>query len=174
MLRFKEWLKGERGMSEAAVAIIYLPLLVALIFLLVETGFNMRTRTMTDTILQDTARSAALDGGANNARATGLTSKYTSVKTVGGGWAKVGTERLVAACKDGSVRSTSCSITISCSPAVAKFAGDKVSCWLTTPITYKTLSPMSTNPLFSFGMAGLFTTPISNKIESRAAIGSQG
>lgn len=164
--KLQKWLKREEGISEATTAIFVLPLIVALIFLVVEAGFNIRTRVMIDNIVQDTTRSAALEGGWNNPRATSLPAGKT--------WASVGTERLQEACRTGTIRSkTACgSLSIVCiTPAVANFAGDAVTCRLGRSITYATLSPLSTNPLFSYGFQGVFTTPITSSVTSSASIG---
>lgn len=169
LMSLRKWLRGEGGVSEAATAIFVLPIIGTMIFLLVDVGFNIRTRTVIDSIVQDTARSAGLDGGALNARGTQLdTAVYTA------GWSTVGTKRLVAACNAGQIRSTAACSTLkmTCTPARALNVGDLVTCKLTTGITYKTLSPLSTNPAFSLGMSGLFTTPIKVSVSSVASIGS--
>lgn len=170
-LKVRGWLKRESGVSEAATAIWVLPIIAALIFLLVEAGFNMRTRTALDNIVQDTVRSAALEGGYNNPRSSSLSSAYSA-----GGWAQLGTERLRASCADGNIRTTmSCgSLSVACDKAVVNNTGDSITCWLNPPVTYKTVSTLSTNPAFSFGMAGLFDTPISVSITSKSAIGRLG
>lgn len=176
--KIRHLLRREDGMSEAATAIFVLPIIVGLLFLLVETGFNIRTRSSVDALLQDTVRSAALDGGYNNVRATTLPSTYTRMANPASGWAAVGTERLHAACANGTIRSVggNCrSVRVQCTPAVAPTPGVEVRCWLTgNGISYQTVSPLSTNPLFSFGFAGLFTTPIDPTFVARAAIGQNG
>lgn len=176
MKRLRSWFIREEGVSEAATAIFVLPIIVALIFLLVETGFNIRTRTIIDNDLEDTVQSVAHDGGYDNPRSTTLPTSYTSGVGSQTGWALLGTERLQADCKDGLIRSVNAcnTLTVTCTPAVAATAGATVSCSLGTPITYKTLSPLSTNPLFSFGFGPLFTTPISDSISSVAALGASG
>lgn len=166
LLKIRKWFIKEDGVSEAATAIFVLPLIAALVFLIVETGFNIRTRTMVDSIVQDTTRSAALEGGWNNPRATSLPTGKT--------WVSVGTSRLQSACTQGVIRSkSSCSsLAIVCTtPAVSSYAGDLVTCGLSSPITYATVSPLSTNPLFSYGMQGVFTTPITSQVSSVAAVG---
>jgi Flp pilus assembly protein TadG len=170
MSRIRAWLRREEGVSEAATAIFILPLIAALIFLIVDTGFDIRTRTVIDGIVQDTTRSVALDGGYKNARSTSLDPSYSQ------GWQTIGTNRLIQACQSGSIQTAqNClSLSVVCTPQIAANVGDNVSCSLGTPITYKTLSPMSTNPLFSFGMSGLFTTPINSTSTSVAAVGSNG
>lgn len=176
MMKLRAWLYREDGMSEATTAIFVLPILAALIFLLIETGFNIRTRTMTDNILQDTTRSAALDGGYNNPRSTLLPSTYTNMTGTNSGWAAVGTERLQSACKSGLIRSQAAcgSLKIVCNTAIANFAGDTITCSLATPLTYKIVSPLSTSALFSFGFGPMFTTPISASISAASAIGRNG
>ncbi len=176
MKRLRSWLIREEGVSEAATAIFVLPIIVALIFLLVETGFNIRTRTIIDNTLQDTTRSVAHDGGYNNPRSTTLPASYTAGVGSQTGWAKVGSMRLQADCTAGLIRSVNAcnTLTVTCTPAIAATAGSTVSCSLGSPITYKTLSPLSTNPLFSFGFGPLFTTPISETITSVAALGASG
>lgn len=172
MRTLRRWLKREDGVSEAATTIFVMPIIMALIFLLVETGFNIRTRTVLDSIVQDTVRSVSLDGGYNNPRASALSTSYTNLGGTNSGWAKVGTERLQQACDDDAVRISNCaSITIICSPRIAANVGQEVSCSLSTGAKYKTLSPLSTNPLFSFGFGPLFETPISLTIKSRSALG---
>jgi hypothetical protein len=167
MSRLRAWLFREEGVSEAATAIFVLPLIAALVFLVIEAGFNVRTRIVIDSTLQDTVRSVSLDGGDNSPRTTSLTGQT---------WSQVGTQRLQAACTSGAIRATnSClSLGVTCSPAAANAAGDNVFCFLTTPITYKTLSPLSTNALFSFGFSGLFTTPIQSRVDSVASVGVNG
>lgn len=166
MIRIRKWFIREGGVSEAATAIFVLPLIAALVFLIVETGFNIRTRTMIDSIIQDTTRSVALEGGWNNARATSLPTGKT--------WISVGTSRLQSACASGVIRTDQAcnTLTVVCNPQVASFAGDIVTCALGTAITYKTVSPLSTNPLFSYGMQGVFTTPITSSVSSVAAVGT--
>jgi Flp pilus assembly protein TadG len=172
MNMLRKWLKREGGVSEAATTIFVLPIIMGLIFLLVETGFNVRTRTVMDSIVQDTVRSVSLDGGYNNPRASSLSSSYTNLSGTNSGWAKVGTERLQQACSDNAIRVSNCaSITVRCSPRIAANVGDEVSCWLSTGAQYKTLSPLSTNPLFSFGFGPLFETPITLTVKSRSALG---
>jgi Flp pilus assembly protein TadG len=177
-MKIRDFARREEGLSEAATAIFVLPIIVGLLFLLVETGFNIRTRSSIDALLQDTVRSAALDGGYNNVRATTLPQTYTRMANPNSGWSAVGTERLRAACNNGTIRSVggNCNnVRVTCTPAVAPTPGVEVSCSLSgNGISYLTVSPLSTNPLFSFGFAGLFTTPIDPTFVARAAIGQNG
>lgn len=176
MMKLRMWLRREDGLSEATTAIFILPILAALIFLLIETGFNINTRTTMDNIVQDTARSAALDGGYNNPRSTLLPSAYTNMAGSNSGWAAVGTQRLQAACNSGMIRSqNSCSsLKIVCNTAIAAFAGDTITCALASPLQYKVVSPLSTSPVFSFGFGPMFTKPISVSVSAASAIGRNG
>ena len=47
-------IKDEKGLSEAATAIIVLPIILGALFVMLDVGFYMRTRSMLDTIVQDT------------------------------------------------------------------------------------------------------------------------
>jgi hypothetical protein len=58
------WRNRESGVSEVFSTIFVLPLVIALIFVLVEVGINMRYRMSVDMIVHDTVRAVASDGTA--------------------------------------------------------------------------------------------------------------
>lgn len=157
----------ERGVAEAWTAIIVLPILVAALFLLVEAGLNMRTRATLDHIVQDTVRSVALDGGNFNPR----------TNVIGTSWSAKGLATLKNACSNGSMRcktvpTMTCTDATPGTPDVAEMVGETVRC--TATVEYKPVSMMSSNPLWSFGMSGLFTQPLTVTVESIAATGVNG
>jgi Flp pilus assembly protein TadG len=159
--KIRNWLFNERGVSEAVMAIIILPIITSMLFVLVEAGFNMRSRAVMDSVVQDVVRGISLDGGVNNPR----------TNTLGHDWQTEGLNRLKAACTTGSIRCKTVP-TIVCSPTVAANVGDAVTC--SAQVTYKVISPLSVNPLFSLGFQGVFTSPLKVTITSVAATGSNG
>jgi Flp pilus assembly protein TadG len=173
------WRRKESGLAEAATVIFVLPIIFALLFLTLEVGLYMSTRTQLDNIVQDTTRSAATDGGYANSRATSL-----NLTAYPNGWATVGTLRLRKACTDLNVRSkNACStLAVVCEDASGNqtaaralpFAGDTIRCRLGAPFAYRVASPLSTTPVFSFGMSKLFTSTITVTAESRTALGRNG
>jgi hypothetical protein len=159
--KIRNWLFNERGVSEAATAIFILPIITSMLFVLVEAGFNMRSRAVEDSIVQDIVRGISLDGGVSNPR----------TNTLGHDWQTEGLNRLKAACTSGAIRCNG-TPTIACNPGVAANVGDPVSC--TAQINYKVISPLSVNPLFSLGFQGVFTSPMKTTITSVSATGTNG
>lgn len=169
MKSIRKWLASENGVSEAATVIFVLPVIVALVFVMLEAGFNMRSRTIVDNITQDIVRNVALDGGDMNPR--------TNVQ--GKSWSQIGLERLNSACSQNVLRCSG-TPTFSCTPAVAANIGDVVSC--TATVSYATVSPLSTSTgkfdpiglVMSLGFAPMFTAPISSTAQAVAATGLNG
>ena len=177
MKKLRSWLRRDDGLSEAASFIFVFPIMAALIFLLLEVGVNVQTRTAVDNIVQDTTRSAALDGGYNNPHSSLLPAAYTALPGTNSGWARVGSDRLIAACNSHQIRSTvpCANLRITCNTAIAVHAGDTITCAVAGGgFRYQTVSGLSTNPVFGFGLQGLFTTPIDSSASAAAAIGQFG
>jgi hypothetical protein len=164
MNTIRRWLKGEGGLSEAATAIFVLPFIVTTVFLLVETGFNMRSRTVLDYIVTDTVRGVALDGGNLNPR----------TNSIGMAWSAKGLIAMRDACTTGAMRcaSTPSVSDLTCTPQQVLAMTEMVSC--SGRITYKIVSPLSSSPIWTWGMNGLFTAPISVKISSLPATSLNG
>lgn len=162
MRNYFRWLREERGLSEAATAIFVLPLIVAALFVIVETGFNIRTRAVMDHIVQDTTRMAALDGGNFN----------PTTNTIGMTWQAKGQQLLAKACADKSMRCAT-TPTMVCYPAgYALNVGEDVYC--TATVKYKVISGLSTSTMFSFGFSGLYTSTITSTAHSVAAVAANG
>ena len=157
--------RDERGISEATSAIIVLPLLAMLLFMLVETGMNIRYRLLVDNVVQTAVRGVALDGGDCNTR-TGCTGADKS-------WSRKASETLNALCTNsGRCTAAGGMNSVTCSPAgAANEVGDEVYCQAT--VTYKPLSGLSTNPVTCLGFCSLFSTPFTTKIYSSAGVGQK-
>lgn len=155
-------LKEEKGLSEAATAIIVLPIILGALFVMLDVGFYMRTRSMLDTIVQDTVRGVALDGGVNNPR----------TNVIGGSWQVKGQNSLNNACASGSLRcDTGMPARMTCAPTVAQNVGDQV--WCEATISYRVISPLSEGPL-GLGLQDLYSEPITVRVEASASVGVRG
>ena len=155
-------IKDEKGLSEAATAIIVLPIILGALFVMLDVGFYMRTRSMLDTIVQDTVRGVALDGGTNNPR----------TKVIAGTWVEKGRVALNNACQSGSLRcDNAMPINFTCAPVVANRVGETV--WCEATISYNVISPLSEGPL-GLGLQGLYAEPITVRVEASAAVGTEG
>lgn len=169
----RRWLAGERGASEITAAIFILPFLIALVFVLIEVGFNLRYRGAVDNITQDTVRSIAADGGVMYEKAYSGPSKY---RLDGTGWAGVGEQRLLELCGDGDPdkwqRRCTDKPTMDCRPMMPSAEpGADVSCTATFP--YKPVAGfMANNPVFSLGFSGIWNNPISVTVKSVTTIGT--
>lgn len=162
MKRMRTWLRQERGLAEATTAIFVLPLILAAMFVIIESGIYMQTRAVMDSITRDTARMAALDGGNYN----------PTTNTIGMSWSTKGTLSLKEACSKNVMRCSTVPV-MSCIPVTyAMNVGDDVTC--TATVSYSPVSSLSKNPVFSFGFSGLFTAPIESEAHSVAAVGING
>lgn len=152
----------ESGLSEAATAIIVLPILLVTLFVMLDVGFNMRSRAMLDILVQDTVRGVALDGGDLNPR----------TNSTGAAWSDRGFQLLQDACANGTIRCAGApDITFNCTPTVAAQVGDIVSC--TASFTYDVISPLSTGDL-GLGLQGLYDDPVEVTVQSRSSTGTGG
>lgn len=164
--RFARWRRGEGGFGEIMATIVVLPLIASLIFLLLETGFNIHYRSAVDSITQNAVRGIALEGGDLNPR--------THTGTIS--WSQQAAKDLATLC-GGSVgsgyypngRCKQGPPTISCTGAPWN-TGTSFSC--TSTFWYAPISPMSTNPLWSMGMSGLFNKPITITVNSTVSGGA--
>lgn len=155
-------IKNEKGLSEAATAIIVLPVILGSLFVMLDVGFYMRTKAMLDTVVQDTVRGVALDGGTNNPR----------TNVIGESWSVKGQNSLIRACESGSLRcDDSMPRTLTCAPVVANNVGQTV--WCEATVSYKVISPLSEGPL-GLGLQGLYAEPITVRVEASASVGTQG
>lgn len=155
--------KDESGLSEAATAIIVLPVLLVTLFVMLDVGFNMRSRAMLDIIVQDTVRGVALDGGNMNPR----------TNSNGTPWSDRGYQLLQEACTNGTIRCAGSppQITFNCQPNITAQVGDVVAC--TAEFTYDVISPLSTGDL-GLGLQGLYDDPVVVTVQSRASTGTGG
>lgn len=191
------WGRQERGLSEIFSTIFILPLVIALIFVLVEIGFNMRYRMAVDDIVNDTARAVASDGTA------GVPPQWSSLYPFGGAstlfdsngairpgaynssggatWERVGQQRLQTLCGSGNQRCTG-TPTMRCTPTekdalpssetwVAPDPGLIVRCTANFP--YKNLVNFTvTNVNFNLGFGTFWSRPIVFTAQSRTMVGS--
>jgi hypothetical protein len=154
--------KDERGLSEAATAIIVLPVILGSLFVMLDVGFYMRSTSMLDIIAQTTLRGVALDGGNNNPR----------TNIIGEPWSVKGQRNLNDACDSGTLRcDPSAPITITCGPTQSTQVGEDV--WCEATVTYKVISPLSEGPL-GLGLQGLYSDPITVRVVGSAATGIGG
>lgn len=176
----RRWLAGERGASEITAAIFVLPFLIALLFVLIELGFNLRYRGAVDNIVQDTTRSVAADGGNLYPPAFSGPANYNVGGNPGTGWAGVGRARLLDLCGDGDATKWQrrCSdlrnVRMTCTPQKpGPEPGTPVECTATFP--YKPVAGfMSNNPVFSLGFSGIWNSPIEVTVRSVTSIGTGG
>lgn len=168
---WKSWRRGEAGMSEAAVAIFVLPFMMALIFTLIEVGFNLRFRAAVDGITQDAARGVAQDGANYWDRTSTLPIQFTPEGTGPGvGWDAWGTARLSELCTT-TGRCDAGGATMTCSPNSPSSApGAPVTC--TSNVNYKPVVGFTSNGIFSLGFSGLWTNGVQETVESRTVVGT--
>jgi len=150
-------------MGEAATAIVVLPFMIALVFVLLETGFNLRYRGMVDNVVQDTVRGIAQDG----ARSWEATS--TVPAGYGGDWQIYGQSRLAELC-GGNARCTQAPV-LNCWPmGPYSEPGGDAGCEAT--FYYKPIAGFTTsNPVFNLGFGRLWDRPITTRIDSRTVVG---
>lgn len=173
MQRLRSWIRGDipglraltgdRGMGEAATAIVVLPFMIALVFVLLETGFNLRYRGMVDNVVQDTVRGISQDGADYWAATNTVPVGYAN-------WSSYGQARLNDLC-NGNTRCTQ-PPTLYCEPgAPAASPGAPVFCIAT--FYYKPIAGFTTNnPVFNLGFGRLWDRPITTRIDSRTVVGT--
>lgn len=155
-------IKSEKGLSEATTAIFVLPIILGALFVMLDVGFYMRSRSMLDTVVQDTVRGVALDGGNSNPR----------TNIIGEPWSTKGLRNLQNACENGTIRcEPAAPITLTCGPNQANNVGAEV--WCEATITYNVISPLSEGPL-GLGLQGLYDDPITVRVVASAATGLTG
>jgi Flp pilus assembly protein TadG len=155
-------LKSEKGLSEATTAIFVLPIILGALFVMLDVGFYMRSRSMLDTVVQDVVRGVALDGGNNNPR----------TNIIGEPWSQKGLRNLQNACTNGTIRCEAAApITLTCGPNQANNVGAEV--WCEATITYNVISPLSEGPL-GMGLQGLYSEPITVRVVASATTGLTG
>jgi len=156
------WRRGEAGISEAATAIFVLPLLALLIFMLIETGMNIRYRLLVDNIVQTAVRGVALDGGDCNPR--------VGCRSGSQRWSSIATTQLRQLCNDSGRSRTPCgSVSVTCRPVTAPQVGTPV--WCETTFDYRPITGMASNPVTSLGFSALLNAPIKVRVESAAGVG---
>lgn len=172
----KKWLKNERGVAEIYSAIIVLPVLVSLIFLLVETGFEVHYRSNVDSIVAQAVRGISLEGADYNPRVS-IYPPTSNVNTNSGSttnsWSSHAQQALVSLCgNNGNYSVGRCSQvpTVTCSPASPGNQGDPVSC--TADFYYRPVSPLSSQTWSSFGLSSFLTKPIVITINSQISGGA--
>lgn len=164
---FSRWKQGERGFAEVAAAIITIPFMVSLIFVLIETGFNLRYRSFVDSLAQDTLRGVSMDGGT-----------YSSINSLGQSWDSWATAKANLLCsKTGApIGSSSSRCTqapsVVCTPVGNPLValGSEAKCTFT--FYYKPVIGLMQNDVFSLGFSGMFKQPISITITSRVLVGT--
>lgn len=173
MQRLRSWIRGDirgirkltsdRGMGEAATAIVVLPFMIALVFVLLETGFNLRYRGMVDNVVQDTVRGISQDGA----------DYWAATDTVPAGfpnWTAYGQSRLNDLC-NGNTRCTQ-PPALTCWPA-GPYAEPGGASGCTAVFYYKPIAGFTTNnPVFNLGFGRLWADPIETTIQSRTVVGT--
>lgn len=166
--------------------IFILPLVIAILFVLVEIGFNMRYRMSVDNIVQDTVRSVSADGTA------GCPPTWSSIRSATGAcngatrtWQTIGRQKLLGLCGNGAVRCTNTTpsnLSMTCTPTqlnaiaaggtlVAPEPGLTVRC--TARFPYRNLVNFTVaNRTFNLGFGNLWSAPIVVTAESTTMIGS--
>lgn len=166
MSGWRAWLprlhRGEGGFSEAATAIFVLPLLALLIFMLIETGWNIRYRLLLDNIVSGATRGVALDGANCNPKA--------GCKNASQSWSSKITTQIDTLCGTGSTARCKIVTPSRCTPqSLATKVGDTVKCTVT--VSYTPLTAMASNPVSSLGFSTLLTADITTTVESAAGVG---
>ena len=163
LLSFQKWRKAEKGVAEAYAAIIVLPIMMALIFLLAETGFEIHYRSNVDSVVQEAVRGISLEGGDYNPRTSTFApmsqiNAYSNSTT--NTWSSRAQGALVALCATNgnySIGRCTQAPTVYCSPLLGA-QGDQVSC--TATFYYRPISSLSSQTWSSFGLSAFLTKPI--------------
>lgn len=185
------WRRSEMGMSDIVSAIFVLPFIAFLIFALVDTGVNLRYRTLVDNATQSVVRSISQDGGLYWSRTTQTQFITDPVTGVPYGvydptfrWDVYGTKILRNLCGAGAQRCTSINeAKMTCTVAggtsgygwgiqVAPGKGALVECRSVFP--YLPVSPLSKNLVTSVGFNTLLTSPIQTSVRGITTTGLGG
>lgn len=169
--QFLEWRRKEKGAAEIYAAIIILPVLASMIFMLLEVGIYIHYRGSVDSILQTTVRGISLEAGDNNPR----TNMLHLSDPANASWITRGTNSLIALCANsGNYSSGRCQSApvLTCSSNVIPTAsqGTQFSC--TAVFDYRPVSPLSSSKGLSMGMSTLFTKPITIIVTSSISGGA--
>lgn len=155
--------RKDGGMGEAATAIIVLPFMIALVFVILETGFNLRYRGMVDNVVQDTVRGISQDGANYWAATNTVPIGYPN-------WQAYGQARLTELCS-GNSRCKQPPV-LTCWPSGPYSSpGGESGC--TAVFHYKPIAGFTTdNPVFNLGFGRLWDNPIETTIRSRTVVGT--
>lgn len=134
---------GRREDGSAAISFIFaIPIVLIMLFGIIEVGWAMKTRALVQGVTRDVTRGAAADGGNCN----GKTSTNAGVPDENGttradwcgrqAWSRTGTNLLRAQ----YVKQFNAPPGVTCTPEIADRAGAEVRCTATYP--YKALTPM--------------------------------
>lgn len=181
----RKWKDSERGFSEAAAFIFIIPIIIALIFSLIEVGWYLRYRGMVDEVTRTTAVMVAAEGSDTAQPWSALNStSFTS-------WSDFGSRQLRNLCKPIPMQtsngdtvtgpitggwggpSSRCeqAPSMNCTPvSLQASAGADVEC--TARFDYKPLTSLARSTLFNLGFGGFFSKDIKVTVRSRASIGS--
>jgi len=167
------WLSQERGAGEMAAAIVVIPLMIALVFTLIEVAVAMHYRSRVDSVVQDVVRGVANDGAVYNSR-TYTGPRGSGFEQDGRGWQEYGQRALEELCGTNSTRCKQAP-TITCTPTtLGIYAGDVASC--TVNFYYKPVTgSLLDNPVMNLGFGGLWSdNGYSLTIESITRVGAGG
>lgn len=170
--------RKERGFAEVAAAIFVLPLLIALVFTLIELGWYLRYRTMVEEATRITTVMVAAEGSQGRESWSALQSFPAGWQSQN--WSNYGTEQLRKLCHSIPAQTTSggsvsapvpsgdTGIRCRTRPAMVcqgtpgnrldlfptASEGNRVQCRST--FYYQTLTSLGRSPVFSFGFNNLF------------------
>jgi len=175
--------KEEKGFAELAAAIFVLPILITLVFTLIELGWYLRYRTMVEEATRITTVMVAAEGSQGRESWSALES-FPAGQNLN--WSQYGTEQLRRLCHSippqnnpgGAVSApvpggnTGIRCTqppqMQCSPgslySTTAEAAAGVRC--TSTFRYRTLTSLGRDPLFSLGFSRLFSQPIEVTVTS--------
>lgn len=164
---FSRWKQGERGFAEVAAAIITIPFMVSLIFVLIETGFNLRYRSMVDSLAQDTIRGVSMDGGTQS-----------SINSLGQSWDAWALAKAKLLCsKTGALAGSSASRcsqdpVVTCTPSGIPLqpVGSVAQCRFI--FYYKPVIGLMKSDVFALGFNGMFEKPFDITLTSRVLVGT--
>ena len=182
---WRKWKSSEWGFSEAAAFIFVIPIIIALIFSLIEVGWYLRYRGMVDEVTRTTAVMVAAEGSNTAQPWSALNS--TSFNS----WSEFGSRQLRNLCKPIPMQTSNGDTvtgpitggwggagsrceqapSMSCTPgSLQASAGADVEC--TARFDYKPLTSLARSTLFNLGFGGFFSKDIKVTVRSRASIGS--